>query len=102
MAFSNRSGARLQLNRADDADRLLARAISEAEARGIRFPLVYLKIASAKLYLHRKDYRRALDEASSAIDIASSGTYPLDLGAAHRILGEVHVHKCGRAAALVL
>ncbi len=79
--------AYLHTDRADDAEPLLSRAISEAEARGITFPLVYLKIASSRWNLVRGELEAAKRDAEQAVALGAS--YPLDRGAAHRVQGEI-------------
>ncbi len=83
--------AYLKLGRAEDARRVIERAVKESYARTHSgFPLTYLHIALSQLRLALGERDEALAAAQTALDFAERSGYRLEEGAAHRVLAQAH------------
>jgi tetratricopeptide (TPR) repeat protein len=82
--------AYVQQGRPDDAESVLQRAEEVGEAHaGTTFPMIYVRIARARLELARGNLEPARRAAESALALARGGHYRLDEGAALRVLARV-------------
>jgi len=83
--------AYLKLGRLEDAKRVLGRALKERQTRSFPpFIITYLQITVAHLHLSLGEHDKALGAARKALELAESNHLPLELGAANRILGQIH------------
>jgi len=86
--------AYLKLGKPDDAKRLLDRVFKEAPLRAIGpvgvHGVAFAQIALAQLHLATGNMRQALTAAGLVLSVAEQYRLPLEEGAGHRILGEVH------------
>jgi class 3 adenylate cyclase/tetratricopeptide (TPR) repeat protein len=83
--------AYLKLGRLEDAKRVLGRALKESQARTVApFTKIYLQIAVAHLHLALGEPGEALGAARKALQVDERSSFPLEQGAAYRILGQVH------------
>jgi tetratricopeptide (TPR) repeat protein len=93
--------AYLRLGRLTEARRLLERAFGELPVRALHtaLHLAYPRIASAEVHLAAAQFDNALNDARRALLISEEGRLPLEEGAAHRVLGQVHEAMGNRAQA---
>jgi tetratricopeptide (TPR) repeat protein len=92
--------AYLKLAQSSDARRVLDRALNEVPARGQRrWPIAIAQIALAQIHLIAGDLTQALSSARRALDLSEQERLPLEAGAAHRVLGQVHEAMGNRAEA---
>jgi tetratricopeptide (TPR) repeat protein len=82
--------AYLKLGRLEDAKRILDRPLKESKARTVLpFYITYLQIAATQLHLALGEPEKALDAARKALQLAER-RFPMEHGAANRVLGQVH------------
>jgi tetratricopeptide (TPR) repeat protein len=95
--------AYLKLGRTDAAKQILDRVFKEAPVRAIGtigvHGVAFAHIALAQLHLASGDTGQALNAASAVLGVANQYQMPLEQGAAHRLLGEVHEAMGARAEA---
>jgi tetratricopeptide (TPR) repeat protein len=92
----------LKLARTADAKQVLDRALKEVPARALgtsAYATPYPLIAFAQLYLAVDDPGQALSAAREALSSSKLTRAPLEEGAAHRVLGQVHEAMGNRAEA---
>jgi class 3 adenylate cyclase/tetratricopeptide (TPR) repeat protein len=82
-----------KLGRLADARRVIGRALTEGQARTVSpYSVTYLHIALAQLHLAEGEPEDALAVAQKARELADRSGFRLEIGAAHRVLGEAHEH----------
>jgi class 3 adenylate cyclase len=82
-----------KLGRLDEARRVVGRALREGQARAVTpYFFTYLHIALAQLHLAAGEPEDALAVAQKARELAERSGFRLEIGAAHRVLGEAHAH----------
>jgi tetratricopeptide (TPR) repeat protein len=90
----------LKLGRLADARSLLHRALNEVPVRGQRaWTVAVAQIALAQVNLIATDVSQALRAALRALDLSEQDRQRLEIGAAHRVLGQVHEALGDRAEA---
>jgi class 3 adenylate cyclase len=91
--------AYLKLGRPDEARRVTARGLAHAETRfaGNAFAFSYARMARALVHLADSELSDALDQARRALELAEGSRGPLEQGAAHRVLGQIHEAMGSRA-----
>jgi tetratricopeptide (TPR) repeat protein len=92
----------LKLARTADAKRVLDRAFKEVPARALSasaYAMAYPQLALAQLHLASGDPCQALSAAREALSSSQLTRAPLEAGAAHRVLGQVHEAMGDRAEA---
>jgi tetratricopeptide (TPR) repeat protein len=90
----------LKLGRLADARRLLDRALNEVPARGQRaWTIAVAQIALAQAHLISGNVSQALSAALRAPDLSERDRQRLEIGAARRVLGQVHEALGDRAEA---
>jgi predicted ATPase/class 3 adenylate cyclase len=82
--------AYLKLERLEEADRVLRRAMAASRSlRSVRpYWITYLHIALAQRYLAVGEVRLGLEAGAKARDLAEQHGFRLEAGAAHRVLGQ--------------
>jgi tetratricopeptide (TPR) repeat protein len=95
--------AYLKVGRLAEARRVIDRAIEQwAASRGSTpFSLTYLTIAAALARLAGGEPEAALETARKALDYADRSRFPLEQGAAHRVLGQAYAATDNPAASEV-
>lgn len=92
--------AYLKLGRADEARRVILRAVEEARVRTFSpFLVTYLHIALAQLHLAEDNLTEALTTARRALELADRSGFQLERGAARRVLAQVYGAIGSRAEA---
>jgi len=82
-----------KLGRLNEARGVVGRALREGEARaGTPYYYTYLQIALAQIHLAASEPGDALVVAQKARELAERSGFRLEIGAAHRVLGEAHAH----------
>jgi class 3 adenylate cyclase/tetratricopeptide (TPR) repeat protein len=84
--------AKLKLGHRDEARQLIARGLAYAETRlaSVAFALSYAYVARALAHLADGELPAALERARRGLDLAERVRSPLEQGAAHRALGQIH------------
>jgi tetratricopeptide (TPR) repeat protein len=81
----------LKLGQQPYARRLLDKALNEVPARGHRaWTIAVAQIALAQIHLITGDVSQALGAARRALDLSEQDRQRLEIGAAHRVLGQVY------------
>jgi len=95
--------ALLKLGRRLDAQRVLDRVFKEVPLRAVppsgMHGVAFTHFALAQLHLASGETGQALRAAGVALEVAKQYRFPLEQGAAHRVVGEVHQAMGDRAAA---
>jgi class 3 adenylate cyclase/tetratricopeptide (TPR) repeat protein len=94
--------AYLKLGRIADARRVLERMFKEVPARTLGFETyaaAYRQIVLAQLHLAEGNPNEALNAVREAISTTQRVSAPLEDGAAHRVLGQIHEAMSARADA---
>ncbi|HMH52117.1 MAG TPA: AAA family ATPase, partial [Candidatus Acidoferrum sp.] len=81
--------AHLELGRLAEAERVLERAAREGQARlGTAYPMSFVLIALAQLRNAQGEPARAVEAARESLALSERGSFRLEQGAAHRVLGK--------------
>jgi tetratricopeptide (TPR) repeat protein len=95
--------ALLKLGRWSDASRVMDRVFKEVPLRALppnsMHGVAFANFAFALVHLAASDTDQALTAAGVARDVATQYRFPLEEGAAHRVLGEIHRAVGNRAEA---
>jgi len=90
----------IKLGRLDEAREFLDEALTAVEDRvGLDYPRAYIQMVVALLQMETGKLADARVTARASVDLAESGGYLVERGAANRTLGEVHAAAGERAEA---
>ena len=80
----------IKLGRIGEAQRFLDEALAAAEDRvGLDYPRAYIQMVTALLQMESGDFDEARVTARAAVNLAESGGYLVEQGAANRALGQI-------------
>jgi class 3 adenylate cyclase/tetratricopeptide (TPR) repeat protein len=94
--------AYLKLERPDDARRALDRAFQDVPKRALgldAFGMAFASMALAQVHLALGDHGQALSMARQALALSAEFHGPLEEGASHRVLGQIHAAMSHKAEA---